>query len=121
MTDWLLNNWLSVVIIIAIVFVVMLLLKFKRYDMIKKIVLSLVVKAEKELGSGTGELKYVTVVEGIYALLPRWLSFLLSKKEIDNLIESSVAKLKELLSDGVDLTSYDDERYIEQFEASEEK
>lgn len=113
MIDWLAQNWLGCLIIIVAIIILALLIKLGRRDIIKKIALSLVVQAEKHLGSGTGELKYAWVVEHLYEKLPKVIRILYTRKEIDNLIETAVQKLKEVLADeDVTLTGYDDELYL---------
>lgn len=113
MTEWLANNWLGCLIIIVAIIILAFLIKLGRRDIIKKIALSLVVQAEKALGSGTGELKYAWVVEHLYSKLPKVIRILYTRKEIDNLIETAVQKLKEVLADeDVTLTGYDDELYL---------
>lgn len=98
-------------IVVALVFVVGLLFLYKRgkKDFVRKVVLSLVVQAEKALGSGTGELKYAMVVENVYKALPTVLTILISKKELDNIIESSVQYMKEYLRKDKELLGYEDE------------
>lgn len=98
-------------IVVVLLFVIGLLFIYKRgkKDFVRKVVLSLVVQAEKALGSGTGELKYAMVVENVYKVLPYILRLLISKKELDNMIESSVQYLKEYLKKDKDLLGYEDE------------
>lgn len=123
MTEWLVNNWLGCLIIIAAIIILALLIKLGRHDIIKKIVLSLVCAAEKQYGSGTGEIKYAYVIEKLWDKLPFIIRILYTKKEIDNMIEMAVQKLKHILSDNdVNLTGYDDELYLKQMsDASVEK
>ena len=78
-------------------------------EFVRKVVLFLVVQAEKALGNGTGELKYTMVVENVYKILPPILRILISKKELGTLIENGVVYLKEYLKQGKDLLSYEDE------------
>lgn len=98
-------------IMVVLVFIIGLLFLYKRgkKEFVRQAVLSLVVQAEKALGSGTGELKYAMVVEGIYKMLPGILTLLISKKELDTIIEDSVQRLKDYLSEGKDLLGYEDE------------
>lgn len=98
-------------ILVVLIMLIGLLFLYKRgkKDFIRQIVLSLVVQAEKALGSGTGELKYAMVVENLYKVLPFILTILISKKELDNIIESSVKYLKEYLKKDKDLLGYEDE------------
>lgn len=98
-------------ILVVLVFIIGLLFLYKRgkKEFVRQAVLSLVVQAEKALGSGTGELKYAMVVENVYKMLPGILTMLISKKELDALIEDGVEYLKEYLEQGKDLLSYEDE------------
>jgi len=112
MTEFIKYNLASIIVVVLVLIALAVLYKLGKKDTVKKIVLALVVQAEKTLGSGTGELKYALVLEAIYSKLPYILRFLFTKKEIDTFIEEAVRKMKDILSKGVTLTGYDDERYI---------
>lgn len=92
-------------ILVDLVFIIGLLFLYKRgkKEFVSQAVLSLVVQAEKALVSGTGELKYAMVVENIHKMLQPILTMLISKKELDRLIEDVVWYMKEYLSDDKDL------------------
>ena len=98
-------------ILVVLLFIIGLLFLYRKNkkEFVRQVVLSLVVQAEKALGSGTGELKYAMVVENVYKVLPYILALLISKKELDNMIESSVQYLKEYLKKDKDLLGYEDE------------
>lgn len=81
-------------------------------DTVKKIILSLVIQAEKTLGSGTGDLKYAMVVERAYSVLPTLIRLLITKKELDNLIEEAVQYMKKQLQGGKSLLEDGDEYTI---------
>lgn len=102
-------NWGSIITIIFVVVGLLYLYKNGKKEFVRQAVLSLVVQAEKALGSGTGELKYAMVVENIYKMLPSILTLLISKKELDRLIEDGVQYMKEYLSKDKDLLGYSDE------------
>lgn len=102
-------NWGSIITIIFVVVGLLYLYKNGKKEFVRQAVLSLVVQAEKALGSGTGELKYAMVVENAYKMLPSILTLLISKKELDRLIEDGVQYMKEYLSKDKDLLSYSDE------------
>lgn len=112
MIEFIQANLASIIVVIIAIIGLLVLYKLGKKDTVKKIVLALVVQAEKTLGSGTGELKYAMVIDAIYNKLPFILRFLFTKKEIDMFIEEAVIKMKEVLSKGVTLTGYDDEKYI---------
>lgn len=110
MANILSNYWVDAIIILVAVVLLIVAYKAGHRNTVKKIILSLVVQAEKALGSGTGELKYAMVIEAIYNKLPVVMRFLFTPEEIDNMIEEGVGKLKEILASGVTLDGYDDEQ-----------
>lgn len=112
MIEFIKANLASIIVVVLVLIALAVLYKLGKKDTVKKIILALVVQAEKTLGSGTGELKYAMVLDAIYSKLPYILRFLFTKKELDTFIEEAVRKLKDILSKGVTLTGYDDERYI---------
>lgn len=103
------NHWVSIVIVVAAIVILAILYKMGHTEIVKKIVLSLVVQAEKALGSGTGELKYAMVIKAIYNELPKIITLLYTPKELDKMIEDGVSKLKEMLAEGITLDGYDEE------------
>ena len=104
------SNIDSILVALVVILGLLFLYKNGKKEVVREIVLSLVVKAEKALGSGMGELQYAMVVEGIYDKLPKLLTALMSKKEIDREIKKAVKKMKDYLSKGnKDLLGYDEE------------
>lgn len=109
MLEFIKFNLSSILIVLLIVIGLLFIYKKGKKEFVRQVVLSLVVQAEKNLGSGTGELKYAMVVEGVYQVLPAILKLLLTKSELDKLIEDSVQYLKQYLSKDRDLLGYEDE------------
>lgn len=109
MLDFIQSN--LALILSAIIVIAVLLVSYKAGNKktLKRIILALVVQAEKELGSKTGELKYAMVVERVYQIMPRILKLLLSKKELDNMIEDAVLYLKVYLTKDRNLLGYEEE------------
>ncbi len=87
-------NWDSVLLIIGIIAGVVLLYKRGETALLKEILFRLVTKAEQEYGSGTGELKKAAVVEWLYDKMPAVLRLLVTKKEIEALIDEVLAYAK---------------------------
>lgn len=112
MIQFIQNNYTSIIVIILFVVGILMLYKNNKKDIVRKILLSLVVQAEKALGSGTGELKYAWVLDNFYNKMPSIIKLLFTKKEIDTMIEEGVQRLKDILASGATLNSYDDEIYI---------
>lgn len=113
MLDFIKMNFSSILVVLTVIVGLLFLYKRGKKDFVRQIVLSLVVQAEKALGSGTGELKYAMVVENVYRVLPKILTLLISKKELDRLIEDGVQYMKEYLSNGKNLLGYENE-YIKE-------
>lgn len=109
MLNFIKMNLSSIITIIIVIVGLLYLYKRGKKEFVRQAVLSLVVQAEKALGSGTGDLKYVMVVENVYKILPPILKLLISQKELDNIIEDSVQYLKEYLQQDKDLLGYSDE------------
>lgn len=109
MLEFIKFNLSSILVVLLIITGLLFIYKKGKKEFVRQVVLSLVVQAEKNLGSGTGELKYAMVVEGVYQVLPAILKLLLTKSELDKLIEDSVQYLKQYLSKDRDLLGYEDE------------
>ncbi len=109
MIDFLKHNWLNILIIIIFLFSLAYLYRLGKQDTVKKIILGLVIQAEKALGAGTGELKYAMVVDRAYEVLPGLIRFLISKRELDQLIEEAVQYMKTQLAVCGNPSEYDKE------------
>jgi hypothetical protein len=106
------NVIIVAILVIALGFVLYAVRK-KNENLFRHMILALVIKAEKYLGSGTGSLKYSTVVRWIYEKIPLSIRGLFTQDDIDNFIEWSVDYLKDYLKDGhVNLSGYDDEVFL---------
>ena len=106
----LLAHWTDILLIVVVVAVLAILYKRSKKDLVKEIIYSLVVKAEKELGSTTGSAKYSQVISDLYEKLPFILRLFFSKVELNKYIEDAVKWLKNRLQDPtITLLSYDQE------------
>lgn len=76
---------------------------------VRMIVYDLVVKAEQELGSGTGRIKYIRVTRWIYARMPWIVKAFVSEEELDGWIELAVQELKMFIKQGGNLLTYEKE------------
>lgn len=109
MYDILKLNWLNILTVMAAIILLIYLYRIGKRNTVKNIILGLVIQAEKALGSGTGELKYAMVVERAYNVLPTLIRFLITKKELDCLIEEAVQYMKTQLSIDDNLPNYKEE------------
>lgn len=106
MLEFIRANAINISLVVIAIICLVLAYKKGKEEVVKKVILDLVVKAEKQLGSGTGELKYAAVIGALYSKLPTIVRFLYSEKDIDTIIEDCVVKLRGLLDDGVTLDGY---------------
>lgn len=100
--------WLDLVIVVAFVGLMVWLIKKGKKDLVYKIILSLVVKAEAALGSKTGELKF----NEVYASLPLIIRIFYTKAELQALITQAVKWLEVYLGQGKNLLTYDQENQL---------
>lgn len=100
LAELLLGHWLDVVIVVAGLTAAVLLWRRGRVDIVKHLIRTLVVEAEKEYGSGTGRIKFEAVLTAVYEKMPALLRLLIPKKKIIEWIEEAVQWLKEQLADG---------------------
>lgn len=101
MGQFITENLGSIIFILAVLTAVIVLYfvaKGKYRNVAKQILLSLVVAAEKQFGGGTGEIKFSYVAEKLHEKLPFVVQILFTEKDIANLIEEAVNKMKEFLA-----------------------
>lgn len=102
--------WLDILVIAAFIGALAYLYRIGKTEAVKKIIFYLVVRAEQQLGSGTGPLKYAMVIAAVYEKLPLILRLVFTKEDIDRFIEEAVANLKAYLYSGdVNLLTYCEE------------
>lgn len=104
--NFILENWDSVLVVIAFIVVIVVLIKRGEIQILNNILYKLVTQAEREFGAGTGELKYAAVSDWIYERLPLILKFLFTAKDIDNLIETALEAAKKKWESNENLKSY---------------
>lgn len=101
--NWLIENWFLIVIFLcffgkSIINTINFLLMEpnKRLLLIRENILNLVLKAEEQLGSKTGELKLKLVISSFYKKYPI-ARFIISETKLRNIIEESVTEMKNIL------------------------
>lgn len=110
--EFLLANWDSVLVVLVFFGLIVALIKRGETAVLKKILFSLVIKAEKEFGGGTGKLKLATVSDWIYQRIPAVLKLLFSQKDIETMIESVLEEAKKAWGTNGNLAAYIDEYYF---------
>ena len=115
----LLVYWTDLLLVIVVAGMLGVLYKKGKKTLVKDIIYSLVVKAEKELGSATGGAKYSQVISDLYLKLPFILRLFFTTQELNKYIEDAVTWLKSKLYDPeVNLLSYAQESIVKATEAS---
>ena len=108
--DFLIAHWADILVVVLFI-AVLIGLWIKGYKkQVKKVILDLVAKAEAELGSGTGPIKYLRVTRWIYSRMPWVVKIFISEEELDDWIELAVKQLEKFLEEGGDLLTYQEER-----------
>lgn len=92
--NFLLANWDSVLVVAAFVVVVIVLIKRGETKILKQILFNLVTQAEKQFGTGTGELKFAAVADWIYQRIPSIMKLLFTEKDIAKMIEAVLEEAK---------------------------
>jgi hypothetical protein len=101
MTEFIMRNLDSIIVIFAVLIAVVVLYfaaKGKYRKVSKRILLSLVVAAERQFGEKTGEVKFSYVAEKLHEKMPFIVQILYTEKDIANMIEDAVDEMKELLT-----------------------
>jgi hypothetical protein len=87
-------NWDSVLVVVAVVAGVIVLYRRGEIAIIENLLFTLVIKAEKEFGGGTGELKRATVLDWVYERLPKIVTLFISHKMIEGFLEAALEYAK---------------------------
>ena len=93
-------HWLDILlaIVFALFFGVLLsYLASKPNGIVAKLVYGLVIEAEKDLGSKTGQLKKKQVISRVYKQLPVCLKFVINEATVSRIIDEAVHFMKESL------------------------
>ena len=103
--------WGSVLVSAVFISVLIFLWKQGKKDLVKRIILDLVCKAEQKYGSGTSVVKLGMVWGEIYRRLPLLVRLVFTQAELQGFIEEWVSWLKKKLKENENyLSSYSEER-----------
>jgi len=83
-------------VLIVLLFIVGIICKIKK-EGLRPTIVSLIVKAEEELGSNAGQEKLAYVVNTIYEMLPKSLRIFITKKAMTNFVQNVFNLVKEAL------------------------
>ena len=104
--NFILANWDFILLILAAVAAVVLAIFRGNKSVVMKMLYSLVTEAEKEYGSGTGELKLADVVSKVYPKLPAIIKTFVSDKRLTEWIEQALAAAKETWKKNAAIAGY---------------
>lgn len=77
--------------------ILLVLLYNGQIDIVRQILLSLVIEAEKIYGSGTGKMKYNYVLGKTYSMIPGIVKLFITKQTLDEMLEAAVDRLQVFL------------------------
>lgn len=104
--NFLIENWDSVLVVLAFLVLVVVLIKRGETKILKQILFNLVTQAEKQFGDGTGSLKFAAVADWIYQRIPAVLKLLFTEKDIADMIETVLAEAKKAWGANENLKCY---------------
>jgi membrane glycosyltransferase len=87
-------HWSSVLLVIVLLIVLLVLYIRGEKKILHHILYMLVTEAERQYGSGTGQLKKAAVIAKIYAMLPAIIRMLITEQRLSELIEEALAYAK---------------------------
>lgn len=93
-------HWLDIFLTIVFILFIGVLLSYlasKPNGIVAKLIYGLVIDAEKDLGSKTGQLKKKQVISKVYSQLPVCIRFLVNEATVERLINEAVHFMKEAL------------------------
>lgn len=99
-------NWDSVLVVLAFLVLVVVLIKRGETKVLKKILFNLVTQAEKQFGSGTGELKFAAVADWIYQRIPAVMKLLFTEQDIADMIEAVLEEAKKAWGTNENIKGY---------------
>src|SRR5665648_12820 len=96
--DFILNNYAVIATALIVVIGLILLLQTKYKGVAAGMLVYLCLQIENDLGGGgTGPFKFSAVLAMIYGKLPALAKLIITKKQMEALIEAAVIKMKEYL------------------------
>lgn len=101
MMDLIMNNWDSILVIVAFVLVMLLLIKRGAIKQVNQMLFYLVTEAEAQFGGGTGALKFAAVTTWLYDRLPAIITLLFTDKQIDEMINKAVKDMQAYLDTNI--------------------
>lgn len=92
--NFLMANWDSVAVVVIVIAAVVFLIIKKQWSLLDRMLFALVTWAEREYGSGTGNLKLAAVIEKVYPHIPAVIRLFISTATLEAMIEKALAEAK---------------------------
>jgi hypothetical protein len=102
LNNFIMTQWANIALVVAFIILCLFLIKRGYGYYVGEMLFYLVTEAEAKFGSGTGELKYAAVTTWMYEKLPTLAKLLFTRKQIDQMIEAAVIRLKKYLEENKD-------------------
>ena len=93
-------HWLDIVLALVLIIFFGILVSYlasRPNGIVAKLIYGLVIEAEKDLGSKTGQLKKKQVISKVYQQLPVFIRFVVNEATVSRLIDEAVHFMKESL------------------------
>ena len=93
-------HWLDIVLALVLITFFCILVSYlasRQNGIVAKLIYGLVIEAEKDLGSKTGQLKKKQVISKVYRQLPVFLRYVVNEATVSRLIDEAVHFMKESL------------------------
>lgn len=94
------RHWLDIILAIMFIIFFSILISYlasRPNGIVAKIIYGLVIEAEKDLGSKTGQLKKKQVISKVYRQLPVFLRFVVNEATVSRMIDEAVHFMKKSL------------------------
>ena len=93
-------HWLDIVLALVLIAFFSILVSYlasRPNGIVAKLIYGLVIEAEKDLGSKTGQLKKKQVISKVYSQLPVFIRFVVNEATVSRMIDEAVHFMKESL------------------------
>ena len=93
-------HWLDIVLALVLITFFCILVSYlasRQNGIVAKLIYGLVIEAEKDLGSKTGQLKKKQVISKVYSQLPVFIRFVVNEATVSRMIDEAVHFMKESL------------------------
>lgn len=104
--EFLAQNWVVILLIVVVIAALVYVIIRSEKSVVFKMIYAMVTEAEKEYGSGTGQLKLASVIEKLYVKLPPVLKLVVSAETLQSWVEIVLAQAKETWEKNADINNY---------------